>query len=136
MGKNPLSKGVLTENSVGIGPVTREMVQARTRELALIAGRAPPHVTQADYEQAKRELTGESDMDRQDTMLESIPETKRWDPVPGSTGRQVPESPSEDEDDEGRSESEQLVDRGVADAERDQLLQAARAAEKKSQREP
>jgi hypothetical protein len=136
MGKNPLSKGVLTENSVGIGPVTREMVQARTRELALIAGRAPPHVTQADYEQAKRELTGESDMDRQDTMLESIPETKRWDPVPGSTGRQVPESPSEDEDDEGRSESEQLVDEGAEEAERDQMFQAARAAEKKDRREP
>ena len=135
MGKNPLSKGVLTENSVGIGPVTREMVQARTRELALIAGRAPPHVTQADYEQAKRELTGESDMDRQDTMLESIPETKRWDPVPGSTGRQVPESPSEDEDDEGRSESEQLVDEGAEEAGRDRMFQAAQATEKKDRRE-
>ena len=130
MGKNPLSKGVLTENSVGIGPVTREMVHARTRELALIAGRAPPHVTQADYEQAKRELTGEADMDRQEAMLESIPETKRWDPVPGSTGRQVPESPSEDEDDEGRSESEQLVEQGVAEAEHDQMLQAARIQRK------
>ena len=136
MGKNPLSKGVLTENSVGIGPVTREMVHARTRELALIAGRAPPHVTQADYEQAKRELTGEADMDRQEAMLESIPETKRWDPVPGSTGRQVPESPSEDEDDEGRSESEQLVDEGAEEAERDQMFQAAQAAEKKDRREP
>jgi hypothetical protein len=136
MGKNPLSKGVLTENAVGIGPVTREMVHARTRELALIAGRAPPHVTQADYEQAKRELTGEADMDRQEAMLESIPETKRWDPVPGSTGRQVPESPSEDEDDEGRSESEQLVDEGAEEAERDQMFQAAQAAEKKDRREP
>ena len=136
MGKNPLSKGVLTENAVGIGPVTREMVHARTRELALIAGRAPPHVTQADYEQAKRELTGEADMDRQEAMLESLPEAKRWDPVPGSTGRQVPESPSEDEDDEGRSESEQLVDEGAEEAERDQMFQAARAAEKKDQREP
>jgi hypothetical protein len=136
MDKNPLNKGILTENFIGIGPVTREMVQARTRELALIAGRAPPHVSQADYEQAKRELTGESDMDRQEAMLDSIPESKRWDPVPGSTGRQVPESPSEDEDDEGRSESEQLVEEGVEEAERDQMLQAARAAEKKERREP
>jgi hypothetical protein len=136
MGKNPLSKGVLTENAVGIGPVTREMVHARTRELALIAGRAPPHVTQADYEQAKRELTGEADMDRQEAILESIPETKHWDPVPGSTGRQVPESPSEDEDDEGRSETEQLVDEGAEEAGRDQMFQAARTAEKKDRREP
>ncbi len=136
MNKNPLSKGVLTENAVGIGPVTREMVRARTRELALIAGRVPPHVTRVDYDQAKRELTGESDMDRQEAVLESIPETKRWDPVPGSIGRQLLESPSEDEDAEGRSESEQLVDEGAEEAERDQMLQAARAAEKKDRREP
>jgi hypothetical protein len=136
MKKNPLNKGVLTENFRGIGPVTREMVQTRARELALIAGRSPPHVTQLDYEQAKRELTGGSDMDRQDAMLESIPEAKRGDPVPGSAGRQLPESPSEDEDDEGRSETEQLVDEGAEEAGRDQMLQAARAAGKTAQRDP
>ena len=103
MDKNFLNKGVLTENSVGIGPVTREMVRQRSRELALIAGRNPPQVSQIDYEQAKRELTGESDLDRQDTILESAPETERWDPVPGSSGHQAPESASEDEDAEGRS---------------------------------
>ena len=75
-------------------------------------------------------------MDRQEAVLESIPETKRWDPVPGSIGRQLLESPSEDEDDEGRSESEQLVDEGAEEAERDQMFQAARAAEKKDRREP
>ena len=82
MKTNPLNTGVLTSNFAGIGPVTRAMVQARALELAVIAGRAPPSVTQADYEQAKRELTGESDMDRQDAILDSIPEVKRWDPVP------------------------------------------------------
>jgi hypothetical protein len=132
MDKNPLNKGVLTNNSAGIGPVTREMVQARTRELAMIAGRIPPEVSQADYEQARRELTGESDLDRQDAILDSIPETERWDPISGSTGHQAPESPSEDEDDEGRSETEQLVDEGVEEAGRDQMLQAAIAAAKKA----
>jgi len=42
MNKNPLSKGVLTENDAGIGPPTRKMAQARARELALMAGRVPP----------------------------------------------------------------------------------------------
>jgi hypothetical protein len=135
MATNPLNKGVLTENFIGIGPVTRAMVHARARELALIAGHAAPHVSQSDYEQAKRELTGGADIDRQEALLESMPETKRWDPVPGSTGRQVPDSPSEDEDDEGRSESEQLVDQGVQEAEHDQMLQAAKAAEKMDRRE-
>jgi hypothetical protein len=135
MAKNPLGKGVLTKNFAGIGTVTREMVYARARELASLAGHAPPHVRQSDYEQAKRELTGESDMDRQDEVLESIPETERWDPVPGSSGHQAPESPSEDEDDEGRSETEQLVDEGAEEAERDRMFQAAQEAENTDQRE-
>jgi len=127
MNKNPLNKGILTENFVGIGPATREMVRARARELSAIAGR---QVTQADYERAKREMTGESDVDRQDALLDALPESKRWDPVPGSEGRQVPETPSEDEDDEGRSETVQLVDEGAKEAERDRMLQAAQEAEK------
>ena len=49
----------------------REMLHVRTRELALHAGRIPPHVSQLDYEQAKRELTGESELDRQDVMIAS-----------------------------------------------------------------
>jgi len=130
MKPNPLTKGVLTTNAAGTGPVTREMVHARTRELALMAGRVATDVSQADYEQARRELTGESDVDRQDAILDALPETKRWDPVPGSEGRQAPESPSEDEDDEGRSETAQLVDEGAEAAERDRMLQAARIAEK------
>lgn len=135
MGKNPLSKGVITENFAGIGTVTRAMVHARARELALIAGHPGGHVTQAEYEQAKRELTGESDIDRQDAILESMPESERWDPVPGSAGTQVPENPSEDEDDEGRSETEQLVDEGMEEASRDRMFQAARATGKSNRRE-
>ena len=136
MKKNPLNKGVLTINGTGIGNVTREMVHARAQELALLAGYAAPHVRQSDYEQARRELTGESDIDRQDALLESLPESKRGDPVPGSAGRQAPESPSEDEDQEGRSQTEQLVDEGAEEAERDRMFQAARAAAKPDAREP
>jgi hypothetical protein len=136
MNKNPLNKGVLTENSIGIGTVTREMVEARANELAAIAGRVPPQASEVDYEQAKRELTGESDIDVQEAVLESIRESERWDPVPGSTGRHVPESFGEDEDSEGRSESAQLVEEGVKEAEHDQMLQAARAAQERDRGEP
>jgi hypothetical protein len=125
MEKNPLNKGMLTIKSAGIGTVTREMVRIRARELGLLAGHVHPEVRQADYEQAKRELTGESDVDRQDALLESLPETKRWDPVPGSAGQQAPESPNEDEDQEGRSETEQLVDEGAEEAERDRMFKAS-----------
>jgi hypothetical protein len=50
--------------------VTREMVHARTREMAVQAGRAPLQISQADYEQARVELTGESDMRRQEAVLD------------------------------------------------------------------
>jgi hypothetical protein len=135
MNKNPLNKGMLTENSVGIGTVTPEMVEARANELAAIAGRVPPEATEADYEQAKRELTGGPEMDVQETVLESIAESERWDPVPGSTGRHAPEPLGEDGDSEGRSESAQLVEEGVNEAEHDQMLQAARAAQEKDRGE-
>lgn len=50
-------------------PVTRRMLHTRTLEIAVRAGRTPPHVTQADYEQAKRELTGFAEVERQDAMI-------------------------------------------------------------------
>jgi hypothetical protein len=135
MNKNPLNKGILTENAVGIGTVTPEMVEARARELAAIAGRVPPEPSEVDFEQAKRELTGGAEMDLREAALESIPESERWDPVPGSTGSHTPDSLGEDEDSEGRSESAQLVEEGIKEAEHDQMLQAARAAQEEDQRE-
>lgn len=54
------------------GPVTRGRVHARTCELALLAGRIPPHVDQVDYEQAKRDVTGETDTERQEAALDEI----------------------------------------------------------------
>jgi len=50
--------------------ITREMVHARTLELASIDGRDSHQIKQVDYEQAKRELTGESDFDRQQELLD------------------------------------------------------------------
>jgi hypothetical protein len=126
METNPLNKGIIAENFSEIGEVTREMVRERAVELAIINGRSAHSVSKADWEQAERELSGDPDVDPQQAMLESMPEEMRWDPVPGSTGFQVPESLPEDEDDEGRCEEAQLVEQGVAEAEHDQMLQAAR----------
>ena len=50
--------------------ITREMVHARTLELASLAGRSPHQIKQVDYESAKFELTGESDFDRQQAVLD------------------------------------------------------------------
>jgi hypothetical protein len=70
-------------------------------------------------------------MDPKEAVLESAPESERWDPVPGSAGHKVPVAASDDEDDEGRSDNERLVEEGIAGAEHDQMLQATREAAKR-----
>jgi hypothetical protein len=136
MKTNPLKEGVVTENSAGLGAVTPKMVRQRAAELAVIDGRLVQDVSRSECEEARRELTGEPDTDPREAALESVPESERWDPVPGSSGRKVPAAPSEDGDDEGRSDNERLVEEGMAGAAHDQMVQAARAAEKKSGRAP
>jgi hypothetical protein len=132
MQPNPLKEGSLTANSKGIGAVTRKMVRERAVELAVINGRSAQEVSKSDWEQAKRELTGEPGMDAKETALDSAPESERWDPAAGSTGGKVPVTPGEDEDEEGRSDNERLVDEGMAGAELDQERQAARNAAKEN----
>ena len=124
MKTNPLKDGVISENSAAVGTVTRKMVRARAAELAVIDGLLSSAATKSHFAQAKRELTGVPDIDPLDAILEASPESKRWDPVAGSAGRKVPIAPSEDEDEEGRSDNERLVDGGMAEAELDRENQA------------
>ena len=127
MRKNPLNKGVIMENADGIGTVTPAMVEARARELATINGRDSSEPSEVDYQQAKRELTGEEEIDPQEENLESLPESEGWEPVPGSIGHQAADSLGEDEDAEGRSEAAQMYEEGINEAEHDQMLRAAEA---------
>jgi hypothetical protein len=126
MKTNPLKQGALTENSAGIGTVTEKMIEKRAVELAIINGRLAQEVSKSDWEQAKRELMGEPDIDPKEAILEAAPESERWDPLPGSTGHKVPTAASEDEDEDGRSDNEKLVEEGIEGAEHDQMRQASR----------
>jgi hypothetical protein len=130
MKTNPLKDGFVSENSAGVGTVTRKMVQARAAELAIIDGHLSHDATASHFAQAKRELTGVPDTDPKDAIMDAAPEAERWDPLPGSTGGKVRVAPSEDEDEEGRSDNERLVEGGIAEAEIEQSLQATRAAAK------
>lgn len=124
---NPLKTGLLTENSAGIGTVSRGMVRERAAELAVINGRTSQETSKADWDQAKRELSGGPDMDSKEALLEDAPEAVRWDAVPASEGHKTPVAASEDEDDEGRSDQARLVEEAVAGAEHDQMIQASRS---------
>ncbi len=70
-----MMKTSISENTIQPGTallnqrVTREMVHARTVELAKFAGRDSHQIKQVDYEKAKRELTGETDFDLQQAAL-------------------------------------------------------------------
>ena len=79
MKTNLLKDGNISENSAGIGTVTRKMVRERAIELAAINGRSAQDVSKSDLEQAKRELTGDADTDPKEAALESAPESERWD---------------------------------------------------------
>jgi len=131
MKTNPLKKGELTVNSAGIGTVSRKMVRERALNWPNLMVVPRKDVSKSDWATAKRELTGGPEMDPKETALEAAPESERWDPAPGSEGRKVPASPGEDEDDEGRSDNERLVEEGIEEAELDQMDQATRAAAKK-----
>jgi hypothetical protein len=135
MRKNPLNKGIIMENADGVGTVTPAMIEARARELARINGHDPSKPTEADYQQAKRELTGEEEIDPEEENVESLPESEDWDPVPGSTGRQAAESLGEDEDAEGRSEAAQMYEEGINEAEHDQMRRATEAEEQSDELE-
>jgi hypothetical protein len=124
--KNLLKDGHISDNGAGIGTVSRGMVRERAVQLALINGRAASEVSKSDWEQAKRELTGESDIDPNEAILEAAPESERWDPVPGSGGHKAYESGSEDEDEDGHSDSARMVEEGIVEAGHDQMIQAAR----------
>ena len=123
---DPPKDAALIINSTGVGTVTEKMVRERAVELAVIDGRTAQEVSTSDWEQAKRELTNESDQDPKEALLESAPESERWDPLPGSTGRVVPVTSIDDENDEGRSVAERLIDEGMLEAEHDQMVQAAK----------
>lgn len=127
-----LKAGVLNEHSAELGKVARKLVRERAVELAIINGRTALDVARSDWDQAKLELAGESVADPQPALLESVPESARWDPVPGSSGHKVPAVSTDDEDDEGRSIGERLVEEGIAGAEQDQIVQATREDEEEA----
>lgn len=97
------------------------MVRKRAREIAITNGRAPGEVLDSDFDQARRELTTLEDEPRSEEILESLPESERWDPVPGSFGHAAPKTQLDDE----QNETERLVEEGMEDAEHDQMVKGS-----------
>jgi hypothetical protein len=126
MKTNPLKQGAIIINMEAIGTVCPDMVFRRATELRLIYGNTSISVSREECNLARHELTGESEDEDIDFVIESAPESSRWDPVHGSDGSMAWKAPSEDEDEEGHSDSARLVEEGIREAEHDLMLQAAR----------
>ena len=135
MDKNNLSKSTPPESDPGAREPTLASVRKRANELAAIHGRGLSEVSESDYAEARRELSRNGkEPDSKETLLESLPESARWDPVPGSEGREVPSLPSDDDEDEdGRNTSARLAEGGVTVAEEEQAIRAAKAARAENQ---
>jgi len=119
MKKDQIEEGRISEHSKGLGTVTQEMVRARAREIALINGRSPEHLSPLDFSQAKQELMGQNYVEPAE---EKLPTSERWDPVPGTPGHQAPSVPAHDE----QTDSEKLVEEGVSEAEHEQMVEGTR----------
>ena len=61
MKPNPLREAILTGDSVDTDPVAGRMVMARAIEIATSDGRLAIDLSANDWQQAKRELTGEAE---------------------------------------------------------------------------
>lgn len=130
MKQRRIEQGRFSDRGEGLGTVTKKMVMQRARQIALINGRSEKDVTDTDFKEALRELQGEDELHPAPTREESLPEDKRWDPVPASEGRKAPSTEPSDE----QTFAEKLVDEGVADAEHDQEIEATRDDIKRERR--
>jgi hypothetical protein len=126
MKTNSSKETTLAVSSTSPGKIARKLVRERAVQLAISQGRPAREVSKSDWEQAKLDLFGNPESARNNRGHIAVSESERWDPVPGSTGYKVHVPSGDDEDDEGRSDTERLVEEGVREAGRDQRIQASR----------
>jgi hypothetical protein len=114
--------GDLAGNGTELTVPTPEMVTRRAREIALINERNPDDFTEADWEQARRELTDVETSPSWEDPVEATSSLSERGSVSSETGSQAPRVAPKDE----ALLDERLVSRGVAEAAHDQMVEAAK----------
>lgn len=114
--------GKITVHGNGLGVPSPELVEKRAREIALIDERDPDEFTDADWEQAKNELTGVEESHAPEVDAEVVDQRSERDEIPGSSGHQAPNNGFDDEENLG----EELVTGGIEEAAHDQMVEARR----------
>ncbi len=113
--------GDLSGRETELGVPTPEMVDQRAREIARLDERNPDRFTDADWEQARAELTGTDRSASQDDSTWS-----ERDSIPGESGGEIPRVEPKDE----ALLDERLASRGVEEAAHDQMVEAAKSDQK------
>ena len=118
MNDNSHPAGKISVHGNGFGAPSPDEVEKRAREIALIAERDPDEFTDADWDQARRELLGAQDSSAPEETEANADVVEEWNVVASSAGHRAPRP--EDEESVG----EQLVEEGVQEAEHDQMVEA------------
>ncbi len=104
-----------------MGAPTPELIEKRAREIALIAERNPDEFTDADWDQAQKELSGTA-TENAPEEIEGTPEaTDEWGVVAGDTGARAARAGVDDDDE---MLGAKLVSGGLEEAAHDQMLEA------------
>jgi hypothetical protein len=119
-------RGKMSEHFHGMGTPTRDSVAERAREIAVTNGRLPEQFTEADWEQARRELTGVRSRANDEVDVDAA---SAWDPAPGTGGHALDVRNPSDE----QTVAEELVQEGVEEANHEQMVEGNRASREKDQ---
>ena len=106
---------------MGLGAPTPEQVEKRAREIAMIDERDPNDFTDADWDQARRELLGDTTPSAPEETEGAPTMQSEWEVTPDDRGHRVNRQGAEDDEE---SVGEQLVTDGVEEAIHDQMLEA------------
>ena len=118
MNDNSQPAGKISLHGNGLGAPSPDEVEKRAREIALIAERDPDEFTDADWDQARRELLGAQATNPPEETPENAEVVEEWNVVASSIGHRAPRV--EDEENLG----EQLVSDGLEEAAHDQMVEA------------
>ena len=105
-----------------MGAPTPELIEKRAREIALIDERNPDEFSDADWEQARRELLGMATGGAPEETPDNSGATEEWEVVRSDSGHRAPRAGVDDDEMLG----EKLVAGGVEEATHDSMVQARR----------
>jgi hypothetical protein len=111
--------GKISLHGNGMGVPSPEDIEKRAREIAMIDERNPDEFSDADWNQARKELMGVENNTPPEETPDNAEVTEEWNVVPGSKGHRAHRAGEDDE-----ALGAHLVSDGLEEAAHDQMLEA------------